>query len=482
MTTRHPIAVSRYSLSCRRAFLGHAASGLGGWALAALSDCDLRASTAGALGGTHFPAKARRVIFLMMAGAPSQMDLFDFKPLMNRMHGQELPGSVRMGQRLTTMTSEQASFPLVGSPYKFARHGQTGTEVSELLPHTARIVDQLCIIRSMFTEPINHDPAVTFIQTGAQQPGNPCMGSWLSYGLGTENDDLPAFVVLVSGKTHGQPVLSRYWHSGFLPGEHQGVQFRSHGDAVLYLSNPRGGTRDDRRRIVDAVIELNRRKLAARGDPEIETRIESFELAFRMQASVPELVDLREESQKTLDMYGAVPGESSFAGNCLLARRLAERGVRFIQLYHKDWDHHQELPRKLPVLAKEIDQAAAALIIDLRQRGMLDETLVVWGGEFGRTIYCQGQLTADNFGRDHHPRCFTYWLAGGGVRPGITYGKTDAFSYNIVDSPVHVRDLHATILYCLGIDHRRLTYRHHGLEARLTGVEPAHVVREILNT
>ncbi len=465
----------------RRAFLGQTAGGLGGLALATLLNADADAALHGALSTTHRRPKAKRVIFLFMAGAPSQMDLLDYKPLLRRRHGTELPDSVRMGQRLTTMTSGQASFPLVGSPYGFAKHGQSGAEVSELLPHTAKVVDDLCIIRSMNTEPINHDPAVTYMQTGSPFPGRPCVGSWLSYGLGTSNADLPAFVVLVSGKTHGQPVLARYWQSGVLPSQHQGVQFRSDTEAVLYLSNPKGISVNDRGRMIDAVNQLNRLKHRAFRDPEIQTRIRSFELAFRMQASVPELMDLSQESQATLDLYGADLSKPTFANNCLLARRLAERGVRFIQLYHKDWDHHQELPKKLPVLARETDRAAAALVADLKQRGMLDDTLVIWGGEFGRTAYCQGTLTPGSFGRDHHPRCFSFWLAGGGIRPGITYGATDDFSYNVVEQPVHVRDLHATLLHCLGINHRRLSYRHQGLDVRLTGVEDAHVLADILS-
>ena len=477
----------KHNLSCpcddaltRRDFLSSGAAGLGGVALASLFNEQLFASS-GNLDGLHHPAKAKRVIYLFMSGGPSQMDLFDHKPTLNAEHGKEIPASIRGTQRVTTMTRGQKSFPVAGSPYKFAKHGQSGQDVSELLPHTAKIADDLCIVRSMTTDPINHDPAITFMQTGGPVAGRPCFGSWLSYGLGSENDDLPAFVVLLSpnGVTGGQPVLSRFYHSGFLPSQHQGVQFRSQGDPVLYLTNPDGVNSADRRTVVDAVNELNREHLGAWGDPEIEARIRSFELAYRMQSSVPELMDLSQESPQTLAMYGAVPGESSFANNCLLARRMVERGVRFIQLYHRDWDHHLDLPKLLPERAKQTDQAAAALITDLKQRGMLDETLVIWGGEFGRTAYCQGALTATALGRDHHPRCFTAWMAGGDIKPGLAHGKTDDYSYNIVENPVHTHDFHATMLHLLGIDHERLTYRFQGRDFRLTDVH-GKVVRELI--
>ena len=465
----------------RRDFLARSSAGLGGVALASLMGNGALASP-GVLNGYHHTARAKRVIYLFMSGGPSQMDLFDYKPTLQSEHGKELPSSVRGNQRVTTMTRGQKSFPVAGSPYKFSKQGQSGQEISELLPHTGKVADDLCIIRSMTTDPINHDPAVTFLQTGGSVAGRPCMGSWLSYGLGSGNDDLPSFVVLLSpqGNAGGQPVLSRYWHSGFLPSQHQGVQFRSQGDAVLYLSNPDGVNASDRKTIVDAVNELNREHLGAWGDPEIEARIRSFELAYRMQASVPELMDISQESPETLAMYGAEPGKATFANNCLLARRLAERGVRFIQLYHRDWDHHLELRKKLPQLCRETDQAAAALITDLKQRGMLEDTLVVWGGEFGRTAYCQGPLTAESLGRDHHPRCFSMWLAGGGIKPGQSYGKTDDYSYNVAENPVHTHDFQATLLHLLGIDHERLTYRFQGRDFRLTDVH-GKVVRELIS-
>jgi hypothetical protein len=463
----------------RRRFLTRTSAGLGSVALASLLKPQLFASTRTGSSGTHFPAKAKRVIYLFMSGGPAHMDLYDNQPVTKKMHGQELPASVRGTQRVTLMTRDQESFPVAGSPYKFTKHGQAGQELSELLPYTSQIADEMCIVRSLYTEPINHDPAVTFLQTGSGLAGRPCMGSWLSYGLGSDNENLPAFIVLVSGKTYGQPVLSRYWHSGFLPSKHQGVQFRSQGDPVLYLSNPAGIDRKDRKQLVDTTNQFNRLRFDALGDPEIQTRIKSYELAYRMQASVPDLMDISQETRHTLDMYGAEPGKPSFANNCLLARRLVERGVRFIQLYHRDWDHHKQLPQKLPVLTKETDQGAAALIQDLKHRGLLDETLVVWGGEFGRTTYCQGLLTPKNFGRDHHPGCFSIWMAGGGIKPGITYGKTDDFAYNVAENPVHVHDLQATMLHLLGIDHEQLTFRFQGRDYRLTDVH-GRVVDDLL--
>ena len=410
------------------------------------------------------------------------MELFDYKPRLEEFHGQDLPESVRMGQRLTGMSASQSSFPVVPSKFQFSRYGNSGAWVSQLLPYTAKIADQLTFVKSLHTEAINHDPAVTFIQTGSQIAGRPSIGAWLSYGIGCETEDLPAFVVMISpGKgTGGQPLYDRLWGSGFLPSRYQGVKFRSVGDPVLYLSNPAGFDGADRRRFLDALGKINQMNYDAFGDPEVTTRISQYEMAFRMQTSVPELTDLSKEPSRTFDLYGEdarTPG--TFAGNCLLARRLAERGVRFIQLFHRDWDHHGNLPKDLPKRCKEVDQASAALVQDLRERGMLDETLVIWGGEFGRTVYCQGRLTAADYGRDHHPRCFTMWMAGGGIKPGITLGETDDYCYNITKDPVHVYDLQATILQCLGIDHTRLTYKFQGRHFRLTDIA-GNVVKTIL--
>jgi hypothetical protein len=413
------------------------------------------------------------------------MDLFDYKPKLNDHRGENLPESIRMGQRLTTMTSGQATFPVAPSIFKFKQHGQCGAWLSELLPHTAKVVDRLAIIRSMYTEAINHDPAITFFQTGQQLAGRPSMGSWVAYGLGSENEDLPAYVVLTSkgsGRTDDQPLYDRLWGSGFLPTRYQGVKFRNAGDPVLYLSNPPGVDRQLRRDTLDDLGELNSLKLESSGDPEIATRIAQYEMAFRMQASVPDLVDFANEPQSVLDMYGPdVTRPGSYAWNCLLARRLAERDVRFVQLFHIGWDHHGNLPAALKGQCRDTDQASAALLTDLQQRGLLDDTLVIWGGEFGRTVYSQGALTADNYGRDHHPRAFTIWLAGAGIQGGVAHGETDDYCYNVLnDSGVHVRDLHATLLHLLGIEHERLTFKFQGLDARLTGVEPAKVVNEIL--
>ncbi len=414
------------------------------------------------------------MIYLFQSGAPSQLDLFDPKPGLQDRRGAELPDSIRKGQRLTGMTSRQSSFPVAPSRFRFARHGQSGTWLSELLPQTATVADELCVVRSMHTEAINHDPAVTFFQTGAQLAGRPSIGSWLAYGLGSENADLPAFVVMVSqgsGNPNDQPLYDRLWGSGFLPTRYQGVKFRSVGDPVLYLSNPPGLDPAARRRILDDLAALNEQQLQTTGDPEIATRISQFELAFRMQSSVPELTDVSDEPDHVFDLYGPEahkPG--SFAANCLLARRLAERGVRFIQLFHRGWDQHTSLPAQIIGQCRDTDQPSAALIVDLKRRGLLDDTIVIWGGEFGRTVYCQGPLTADDYGRDHHPRCFTIWMAGGGVRPGTTHGATDDFGYNVVSDPVHVHDLHATVLHLLGIDHTRLTYRYQGRDFRLTDV------------
>ena len=477
----------------RRQFFGRTSSGIGAAALASLLNPALFAAPSdsgtinprtGGLGNLpHFAPSAKRVIFLHQSGAPSQIDLFDYKPKLTDLMGTELPASVRMGQRITGMTSGQDSLPVTPSLFKFRRHGQSGTLISDLLPHHGKIVDDIAIIKTMHTDAINHDPAITFIQTGFQQPGRPSMGAWLSYGLGTENRDLPTFVVLISqasAEGNAQPLFARLWGSGFLPSAHQGVKFRSSGDPVLYLSDPPGITKTTRRRMLDGIAKLNRIKAEAYGDPEIDTRISQYEMAYRMQTSVPELMDLSSEPESTFEMYGSdarKPG--TYAANCLLARRLAERNVRFIQLYHRGWDQHNNLPREITLQAKDTDQASAALILDLKQRGLLEDTLVIWGGEFGRTVYSQGKLTATNYGRDHHPRCFTMWAAGGGIRGGITLGKTDDFSYNIVEDPVHIYDLQATILHCLGIDHTKLTYKFQGRHFRLTDIH-GNLVKKIL--
>ena len=429
----------------------------------------------------HFAPRAKRVIYLCQSGAPSQMDLFDHKPETHQLFGEELPEEIRKGQRLTTMTSEQDSFPVVPSMFRFAQHGESGAWVSELLPHIASVVDKVCFVRSMHTDAINHDPAITLMQTGSQQAGRPSLGAWVSYGLGSDNHDLPAFVALVSATVRtGQPLYSRLWGSGFLPTYYQGVRFRGTEDPVLYLYNPKGMAVHVRKSIVDDINTLNRIKLREFLDPEIETRIAQYELAFRMQSSVPALTDLSEEPQHIFKMYGPnTHTRGSYAANCLLARRLIERGVRFVQLFHRGWDQHFNLPKDIRSQCLATDQPTAALIRDLEQRGLLEETLIVWGGEFGRTIYCQGELTHDNYGRDHHPRCFTVMLAGGGIKPGLTYGATDEFSYNITENPVHMHDLNATVLHCLGIDHLRLTFKFQGRHQRLTDVH-GNVVRPIL--
>jgi hypothetical protein len=410
------------------------------------------------------------------------MELFGYKPKLTEYQGKDLPDSIRMGQRLTGMSATQSAFPVVPSMFQFARHGQSGAWISELLPHTAKIADHLTFIKSMHTEAINHDPAVTFFLTGSQIAGRPSMGAWMAYGLGSESKDLPAFVVLISPGQGGggQPLYDRLWGSGFLPTRYSGVKFRSVGDPVLYLSNPEGFSRSNRRAYLDALGELNQMKLEESGDPEISTRISQYEMAFRMQTSVPELTDLSKESAAVIDSYGPdarKPG--TFAYNCVMARRLAERGVRFIQLFHRDWDHHGKLPEGLPKRCKETDQPCAALIQDLKQRGMLDDTLVIWGGEFGRTVYCQGRLTKHDYGRDHHPRCFTVWMAGGGAKPGVSLGETDDYCYNVVSDPVHVHDLQATILHLAGVDHTRLTYRYMGRYFRLTDIH-GKLVKEVV--
>ena len=472
-------------LSTRRNLLGRSTTGLGALALSSLLGENVLANaTAGDRFKTvpHYAPRAKRVIYLFMSGGPSQIDLFDYKPAMQEFHGQELPESIRRGQRLTTMTSGQSTFPCVAPMFEFKRHGRHQTWVSELLPHTAKIVDEICLIKSMNTEAINHDPAITYINTGSQQPGKASMGSWLSYGLGCMNRNLPDYVVMISrGKGNLQALYARLWGSGFLPSQHQGVKFRSGADPVLYLANPEGIDPATRRRMLDGIERINRAKLAQTNDPEIEARISQYEMAYRMQTSVPDLMDLSDEPDSTFELYGEEarkPG--TYAANCVLARRMAERDVRFIQLFHRGWDGHNNLPREIRGQCKDTDQASAALLVDLKRRGLLDDTLLIWGGEFGRTIYSQGNLTKTNHGRDHHGRCFSTWIAGAGVRAGHEHGETDDFSYNITRDPVHINDLNATILQQLGIDHQRFTYPYQGLDQRLTGVEGARVVNGIL--
>jgi hypothetical protein len=472
----------------RRALFRRGAQGVGAVALASLLEADaaptLNPETGGLAGLPHFAAKAKRVIFLHQSGAPSQMDLFDYKPTLEKYHGDELPDSIRQGQRITGMTSGQKSLPVARSIFEFQQHGESGAWLSELLPHHAKIVDKITIIKSLYTEAINHDPAITFIQSGSQQPGRPSMGAWVSYGLGSENQNLPAYVVLVSQPSslnNSQPLFSRLWGPGFLASRYQGVKFRSSGDPVLYLSDPPGLSKDARRRMLDALGRLNEMKAADYGDPEIETRIAQYEMAYRMQSSVPELMDLSGEPASTFELYGEDarrPG--TYAANCLLARRLAERDVRFIQIYKRGWDQHNDLPRDIALQCKAVDQGSAALVEDLDRRRLLDDTLVVWAGEFGRTVYCQGKLTDTNYGRDHHPRCFTIWMAGGGVKRGFQLGETDDYCYNIVSDGVHVHDLQATILHQLGVDHTRLTYKYMGRHFRLTDVH-GEVVEKALS-
>ena len=467
----------------RRQLFGRMASGIGTAALGTLLGAAKPVAHPSLHGLPHFAAKAKRIIYLHQSGAPSQLDLFDPKPKMAARFGEELPESIRRGQRLTGMTSSQTTFPVAPSKFRFAQHGKTGTWLSELLPHMATVADDIVVVKSMHTEAINHDPAITFIQTGSQVAGRPCMGSWVSYGLGSENQDLPAFVVLISrgsGRRFDQPLYDRLWGSGFLPSKYQGVKFRSDGDPVLYLSNPDGVAPSVRRSMLDDIAALNESNRKDFNDPEIATRIAQYEMAFRMQTSVPELTDLSKEPASTFELYGPdAKRPGSYAANCILARRMAERGVRFIQLYHMGWDHHESVPRQLPPQCMDTDQPSAALLKDLKQRGMLDETLVIWGGEFGRTIYSQGVLTKQTYGRDHHPRCYSLWVAGGGFKRGLSYGETDDYSYNIVDKPVHVHDLNATIMHCLGVDHTRLTYRYQGRDFRLTDVE-GNVMKDLL--
>ena len=478
----------------RRHFFKTGGVGLGTAALASLESgnriTQAASSEANATGGLpgvpHFAPKAKRAIYLFMAGSPSQLDTLDYKPGLDALFDKDLPEEVRKGQRLTTMTSGQARFPLAPSKFKFQKYdnGSEGAWVSELLPHTAGIVKDIAIVRSIWTEAINHDPAITYICTGNQLPGRASLGSWLSYGLGSMNENLPSFVVLTStwsGRQQAQALYNRLWGSGFLASKYAGVSLRSKGDPVLFLSNPPGVSSKLRRRMLDTLAEINQNEFNAIGDPEIQTRISQYEMAFRMQTSVPELTDISKETKATLDMYGPeVHKPGTFAYHCLLARRMAERGVRFSQIFHRGWDQHANIAGDLPKQCKDIDQPAAALVKDLKQRGLLDDTLVVWGGEFGRIVYCQGALTRENYGRDHHPRCFTIWMAGGGIKKGIVHGTTDDFSYNIVENPVHIHEFNATILQCLGIDHKKLSYKFQGLDQRLTGVEDHHPVKEIL--
>jgi hypothetical protein len=480
----------------RRRFLTSTAQGFGYAALGSLLAGEGVASAAwpssgsagGAIGGIpdlpHFAPKAKHVIYMHMVGGPSQMDLYDYKPTMNDWYDKDLPESIRQGQRLTTMTSGQARFPIAPSKYKFAQHGESGAWISELLPYTSKMVDDMAIIKSMHTEAINHEPAITYIQTGNQITGRPCMGSWLSYGLGSMNQDLPTFVVLVaepSNREQLQAISGRLWSAGYLPGQHAGVSFRSKGDPILYINNPPGVSMDVRRATLDGLGELNQMALNRLGDPETQTRIEQYEMAYKMQASVPELTDLGQEPESTYELYGdeaKKPG--SFANSALMARRLVERGVRFVQIYHNNWDNHGNVAGRLPSQCRDVDQPCWGLVQDLKQRGLLDSTLLIWGGEFGRTIYSQGGLSRDNYGRDHHPRCYSIWMAGGGVKGGQVYGETDEFSYNITENPVHIRDWHATVLHLLGIDHSRFSFQHQGLDQRLTGVEQANVIRALL--
>lgn len=487
----HPMLEQYVRAETRRQFFRRGGNAVGLAALAALADKG--ALLAGdpeppRFGGIpslpHFPPKAKNVIYLHMVGGPSQMDLFDYKPQMADWYDKDLPETIRNGQRLTTMTSGQARFPIAPSKYKFAQHGKCGMWLSELLPWTSKVVDEMCFIRSMHTEAINHEPAITLMQTGNMVTGRPCIGAWVSYGLGSLNNNLPTFVVLVAQPSNTeqiQAISARLWSSGYLSGVHAGVPFRSTGDPILFINNPPGVSPDIRRKTLDGLRALNELNFKAVGDPETHTRIEQYELAFRMQASVPELTRISDEPESTYTLYGEdakKPG--TYANTVLMARRMVERGTRFVQVYLNNWDHHGNIATRLPSQCKDVDQANYGLLSDLKQRGMLDSTLVIWGGEFGRTIYSQGGLTKDNYGRDHHPRCFTMWMAGGGVKGGTIYGETDEFSYNIVKDPVHIRDFHATLLHLLGIDHERFSLKHQGLDARLTGVEPSRVIHELL--
>ncbi len=474
------------NIQSRREFLAKSAMGFGALGLASLMNPTSliagsgQANPIGLPGLPHFAPKAKRVIYLFQSGAPSQMDLFDPKPLLNKMYGEELPDSVRQGQRLTGMTAGQSSFPLAGSLFDFKQYGQSGAWMSELLPYQSQIVDELCFIHSMYTEAINHDPAVTFMQTGSELAGRPSIGSWVNYGLGSENENLPGFIVLITKNGTGQPLYSRLWGNGFLPSKYQGVRFLSGKDPVLYLNNPSGISGDDRKAQLAILEQMHEAQFDQFQDPEIEARIAQYEMAYRMQSSVPEISDISGEPDSIYDLYGEDSRDpGTYAANCLLARRLVEKGVKFVQLYHRGWDHHGNLPGQLPKLCKQTDQASAALILDLKQRGLLDDTLVIWGGEFGRTNYSQGTLTKTNYGRDHHPKCFSLWMAGAGVKKGMSYGKTDDFSYNIVENPVHVHDFQATMMHLLGIDHERFTYKFQGRRYRLTDVH-GKVVKDIL--
>jgi hypothetical protein len=481
----HPAALAM----TRRHFFRSTGFSLGATALATLqAEAKGNGSPTGfgaALPETHFPARTKNIIYLHMVGGPAQMDLYDYKPKMADYFDKDLPDSVRMGQRLTTMTSGQARFPIAPSKFKFARQGQCGMWMCELLPYTAKMADDLVFIRTMHTEAINHEPAITYMQTGNQVTGRPCLGAWTSYGLGSLNRNLPTFVVMVavpSNQEQVQAISARLWQSGYLPGEHAAVSFRNAGDPILFINNPPGVSRDVRRTTLDGLNKLNEIIAEEYGDPETRTRIAQYEMAYRMQASVPELTDLSKESAKVLDMYGPdVRKPGTFANTALLARRLVERGVRFVQIYHNNWDHHGNLAGRMPDQCRDVDQPCWALIQDLKRKGLFDSTLVIWGGEFGRTIYSQGGLSKTNYGRDHHPRCFTMWMAGGGTKGGTIYGETDDFSYNIVKDPVHIRDFHATVLHLMGIDHERFTYRYLGLDQRLTGVEKANVIKELIN-
>ncbi len=471
----------------RRQFFGRGMNALGFAALAALAKTgttDAVGAEAAANALTHFAPKAKRVIYLHMVGGPSQMDLYDYKPKMRDYFDKDLPESVRNGQRLTGMTSGQSRFPIAPSMYEFKQHGKCGMWVSEMLPHTAKMVDDMCFIRSMHTEAINHEPAITFMQTGNQVSGRPCLGSWVSYGLGSGNKDLPTFVVLVAQPRNTeqiQAISARLWNSGYLPGEHAGVAFRSGKDPILYINNPAGVTSDVRRRTLDTIKALNERNYQIVGDEETHTRISQYEMAFRMQSSVPELTDLSKEPASTKELYGPdVQKPGSFAHSALMARRLTERGVRFVQIYHNNWDHHGNIAKRMPDQCADVDQPCWGLIQDLKQRGMYDDTLVIWGGEFGRTIYSQGGVSKTNYGRDHHPRCFTMWMAGGGSKPGTIYGETDDFCYNIVKDPVHIHDFHATVLQLLGYNHEKFTFKYQGLDQKLTGVEPSRVIKELI--
>ena len=486
----HPLT-DYLTAETRRQFFASAGFSLGTAALATLNgnaaDVTKPGSKTGinaALPTTHFPAKAKNVIYLHMVGGPSQIDLYDYKPKMQEMYDKDLPESIRNGQRLTTMTSGQARFPIAPSKYNFKQHGPGGAWISEVLPYTAKMADKMAIVRSMYTEAINHEPAITFIQTGNQVTGKPCLGSWMSYGLGSLNQNLPTFVVMVavpSNQEQVQAISARLWQSGYLPGEHAGVSFRAKGDPILFINNPPGVSADVRRKTLDGLKLLNEMTYKQVGDPETHTRIQQYEMAFRMQTSVPDMTDLRKESMQTLALYGKdVLKPGTFANTALMARKLVEKGTRFVQVYHNNWDHHGNLTGRMPDQCKDVDQPCWGLITDLKNRGLLDETLVIWGGEFGRTIYSQGGLTKTNYGRDHHPRCFSIWMAGGGTKGGIVYGETDDFSYNITKDPVHIHELNATILHNLGIDHKRLSVKHQGLDARLTGVEDCAAVKGLL--